>query len=114
MSRLFYLDKAGEPPIGARRDRGSRKIMLHAFNLNIDESFVQEYHSDGQNLHDRNKTTIAEKLDSFTNNEGHLIASKTTDNWFPQIGSNIFISHSHNDSALAIDLSLTNPLILYN
>ena len=50
-------------------------------------------------------TTIIEKINSFVGDDSSLDGSKMQANWFPQIETDIFISHSHKDEELAVALA---------
>ncbi|MFQ7256657.1 hypothetical protein [Intestinibacter bartlettii] len=85
--------------------------MFQGFNLNIDDSFFsnnqpnKNYYKIGKDLYDNNKEQINRNLDDYLGIDGSLDANKICEDWFPNIKSNIFLSHSHNDEDLAIKLS---------
>jgi hypothetical protein len=56
-------------------------------------------------LYDNNQNIIDKQLNSFIQLNGKLDGAKMQDNWFPQIKSDIFISHSHEDERMAIGLA---------
>ena len=76
--------------------------MYRGYNLSVGEKAFKDYLEDGRPLHKKHKQAVKHKLDSFTGPDGTLDASKITANWFPNIECDVFISHSHADSELAI------------
>jgi hypothetical protein len=77
--------------------------MYKAYNL-ADVDFVlgkqkQSYVSSGESKVVKGyKNIFTKKIESFKDSEtGGLNAAKLTDDWFPQIDADVFISHSHND-----------------
>ena len=44
-------------------------------------------------------------LRSFQDSAGRLLASKLTADWFPDVHCQVFISHAHKDSELAVQLA---------
>lgn len=86
--------------------------MFQGFNLTIDNSFFSNtnygsdyYYKCGKELYDNNKKKIQENLNDYLGIEGSLDADKICEDWFPNVESDIFLSHSHNDEDLAIKLS---------
>jgi hypothetical protein len=75
--------------------------MYRAYNLlDMDLGWQkQSYVLSGENeVVRRHKNVFAKKIESFKNPKtGRLNAAKLTADWFPQIDTDIFISHSHND-----------------
>lgn len=80
--------------------------MFKGFNLNIDESFfnIDDYKT-GNCLYLKKKKEIHNSIEKYLNIDGSLDATKISQDWFPDIKSDIFISHSHSDENLAIKLS---------
>ena len=56
-------------------------------------------------FNESNKKKVKEAIDECFLSDGSIDGSKMKENWFPQIQADIFISHSHQDKALAYDLS---------
>lgn len=84
-----------------------RAEMYRGFNLNYnraDRADLDDY-EEGKALYQEHKRIVRNRLQSFTNPDGSLNATKMTANWFPQIEADIFISHSHKDERQAIWLS---------
>lgn len=85
--------------------------MFQGFNLNIDDSFFSNndynsrYYDIGKDLYHNKKKQINENLDDYLGVDGSLDADKICENWFPNVKSDIFLSHSHNDEDLAIKFS---------
>lgn len=79
--------------------------MFRGYNFSVSESHFERYQAHGQRIHATNKTKVQSVLKSFEDANGNLIASKITASWFPGIRSDVFISHSHKDSDLAIGFS---------
>ena len=79
--------------------------MYRGYNLSVAENAFKDYVDDGRPLHQGHKQAVKHELDSFTSPDGKLNASKITANWFPNIECDVFISHSHADSDLAVGFS---------
>jgi hypothetical protein len=79
--------------------------MYRGFNLSVPDTFFRRYYADGQGSHETQKAHIKSTLDSFKDSGGSLIASRLTADWFPSISADVFISHAHQDSELAIGLA---------
>lgn len=80
--------------------------MFEGFNLNIDESFFNsDDYKTGNCLYLKKKKEIRYSIEKYMNIDGSLDATKISEDWFPDIKSDIFISHSHIDENLAIKLS---------
>lgn len=84
--------------------------MFRGFNLQeIDfdsdykEKLIEEYEN---TIEIYNKAQIDEKLDNFLFTDGILDASRIEEEWFPQLKSDIFISHSHKDEKTAKALAM--------
>lgn len=52
-----------------------------------------------------NRKMVKKAINECFLSDGSIDGSKMKENWFPQIQADIFISHSHQDKALACDLS---------
>lgn len=78
--------------------------MYRGFNLTLDDNFA-EYLKIGRQLHENNQQEVKNKINSFKDSDGNLIASKIVASWFPPIEADIFLSHSHKDSNETIGLA---------
>lgn len=80
--------------------------MYAAFNLSLQgydsKNFIRNHGIPKKDI--INKKT-QKKLDDLILNNGSLSAEEMRNEWFPNIDTNIFISHSHQDEDLAIALS---------
>jgi hypothetical protein len=80
--------------------------MFRGFNLEISNNFFHpSYLNRGRLQYSENSKNIKKSLDSFINTNGSLNGNKIQEYWFPNINSNIFISHSHKDEEIAISLA---------
>lgn len=79
--------------------------MYRGFNLKLEEKINQDYYERGMLLFKDHKSKIKKVLDGFFLDNGSLSGTKIMENWFPHIGANIFLSHSHNDEKEAITLA---------
>lgn len=80
--------------------------MFAGFNLLIsDNKPYKNHYSRGKDLYLRDEEFVHTTLDKYLFQEGSLNATKIQDEWFPEIDANIFISHSHHDKPLAIELA---------
>lgn len=84
--------------------------MFLGFKLTLDDNdfdfdIEHNYYNIGNSIFKQNKKVIKEELDSFINKDGSIDGSKLQEKWFPQIKSDVFISHSHQDEKSAIILA---------
>jgi hypothetical protein len=81
--------------------------MYKGFNLKISfsEKDVNTFYKIGKSLFDKEQIFIRTSLEELLLTNGNIDGSKMQENWFPQVKSNIFISHSHNDERNAITLA---------
>lgn len=83
--------------------------MFSGFNFDssgLDQKKLQnDFFKFGLDLFESQKNIVIEELNSFTGPGGMLRASDIQKSWFPQINSDIFISHSHADKKLAISFA---------
>lgn len=78
--------------------------MFAGFELTLKENFTS-YKELGNQLYNKNKKIIRRDLEAFLNSEGTIDGTEMQNEWFPQIQSDIFISHSHLDHEKALELS---------
>lgn len=85
--------------------------MYKAFELNGDElitkiknnpDFYNEMLVNGKKSFDKNIRKIDTELNKFRTNDGIIDGRKLTNNWFPSINADVFISHSHKDFDTAL------------
>lgn len=80
--------------------------MYRGFNLNkIDKKKFNQSYNTGLNIFNEDRKKVMGILKDYTLNEGVLNGTKMQSDWFPQINSHIFISHSHNDQEDVIALA---------
>lgn len=81
--------------------------MYRGFNLELtlSEETITDYYAVGKGLYDDTRTNVVQTLTSFINADNSLDGSSIQETWFPQIKSDIFLSHSHNDERMAIALA---------
>ncbi len=83
--------------------------MYTGFNLNF-ESFLtpaQEkyYLEKGNDLFKKYSNNVVEKLEELILENGNIDGGKMSENWFPTVEADIFLSHSHKNEKEAIALS---------
>lgn len=78
--------------------------MYRGFNLKLNWS-DHNYFQKGSNLFDSYKWDVHKQLREFVGPDGSLQGSQIQSNWFPNVKSHIFLSHSHQDEELAITLA---------
>lgn len=78
--------------------------MYRGFNLELDWK-SEEFYKKGLALYQSDNITVRSTLKDFAYTDGTLDGSLMQSNWFPQIKSDIFISHSHRDEKQAITLA---------
>lgn len=82
--------------------------MFRGYNLDaeeIDRDSIVKYEAVGRALFENNKRQIKRGLDSYQDDSGDLLASKITDQWFPDVDADVFLSHSHKDEVLVMQLA---------
>ncbi|MCA8100987.1 hypothetical protein [Burkholderia contaminans] len=82
--------------------------MYRGFNVDMDGFDLDDlvkYEKAGREVHSKNKAAIRSKLDSFKDKKGDLLASEIVADWFPLTDADVFLSHSHKDSNLVIQIS---------
>lgn len=79
--------------------------MYRGFNLKLNLKENEFYYKVGLKLNENFRVEVKKKLDGFILENGTLSASSIMDDWFPQINSHIFLSHSHRDEKLALTLA---------
>lgn len=84
--------------------------MYRGFNLNIPENLKEDFYEEGLKIYNNSKAEAKKTLSEFMLKNKSLSGSEILENWFPQIQSHVFLSHSHNDERKAIILAG----ILYN
>lgn len=81
------------------------KIEGNELNLEIDDSLIEDYKLLGKTIFENIKSRINSNLEAFKDNDGVIDGSKLSNNWFPQIEADVFISHSHKDFDTALILA---------
>ena len=86
--------------------------MYRGFNLSDIKNFEQDnialkiyYQSVGRKLLETQKKKVQENLNNYIDRNGILDVSLIEKDWFPNINSHIFISHSHGDENTALFLA---------
>ncbi|MBN1037067.1 hypothetical protein DWC20_16145 [Clostridium botulinum] len=84
--------------------------MYKGFNLQFDTDSIfkktlNNYYDDGKEIYDNKKSDVIKNLNSYLGPDGSLDCSALQKDWFPEINSNVFISHSHDDEDLAVSLA---------
>jgi hypothetical protein len=79
--------------------------VFRGFNLDVPEVLLEKYVAVGAELKAANQRIVADKIESFQDENKHLIASAMTAEWFPEIKAQVFISHAHKDSQIAKGLA---------
>ena len=64
------------------------------------ETLVREYSSYGEEIMKSKKSNIEKSLEEYINQQGYINMSSISDDWFPTINCDIFLSHSHKDANL--------------
>lgn len=77
--------------------------MYSRFKLNLAKDF-SSYYKQGLRLYNQNRAIVEGSLDSFLTSE-RIDGSRLQEHWFPQIKTDIFLSHSHRDESIAIGLA---------
>ncbi len=78
--------------------------MYRGFNLKIGE-LKNEFYEPGLRLHEEYKTPVQDALKNFISENGVIDGAKLREHWFPQVKTDVFISHAHKDARNAIRLA---------
>ncbi|WP_421870148.1 hypothetical protein [Marinoscillum sp.] len=78
--------------------------MYRGFNLTLDDYNEINYNV-GRTIFDSHQSKIKKGLEHFIDNDGSIDGQQLSEEWFPKIQANLFISHSHNDEKKALSLS---------
>lgn len=85
--------------------------MFSKFSVNdIPRTFfrnglIEKYREIGKNLMRDFRNNISGSIETYLKVNGHVDANELSDNWFPKVDADIFISHSHADEDLALILA---------
>ncbi len=79
--------------------------MFRGFKLSVNDGFFKHFKEAGLSHHRDNKRLVDGCLSQFRNQSGDLLSKKMTAEWFPELDAQVFISHAHKDSELALGLS---------
>ena len=81
--------------------------MFVGFNVSITEQgiFSPHFYQYGVDSFNQQKLVVQNRLESYALDDGILDATRIEEDWFPDIDTNVFISHSHRDQKLAIGLA---------
>lgn len=80
--------------------------MYRGFNLRIENELeYTQYHKTGLEIFEKLKKSVEPRLKNYVLPEGTLDGNKIMDDWFPEVKSHIFLSHSHRDVKNAIYLA---------
>jgi len=63
---------------------------------------IDELYHSGSAILSANKTKIHSRLDEYIRSNGEIDGAEIINDWFPEVDSHVFISHSHSDEKLAI------------
>ncbi|OXA70645.1 hypothetical protein B0A67_15580, partial [Flavobacterium aquidurense] len=78
-------------------------LTSNIINAEIDE--FNEFYEIGKIQNNKTKKSIQENLNHFTSKNGVISGTDLQKNWFPEVKSHIFLSHSHKDEKIAIILA---------
>lgn len=78
--------------------------MYRGYNLKLDSIITEseELYEIGLIQNNKTKENIRQNLNSFISENGIIRGTDLQMNWFPEIKSHIFLSHSHKDEKIAI------------
>jgi hypothetical protein len=81
--------------------------MYRGFNLEatLNQQSIDNFYHIGKRLFDADRTQVEETLSAFVDADNTLDGSSIQATWFPQIDSDIFISHSHTNANMTIALA---------
>jgi hypothetical protein len=73
--------------------------------LSLPKTWSSRYAAAGENVRNGNHSRISEALEKYTNSNGSLDATLLSKRWFPQVQSDVFISHSHGNETQALGMA---------
>jgi len=80
--------------------------MFTAFDLTLSPTCMdKKWESEGRGLFSAQREKVISLLQSYTIGSGTLNGTKIQSDWFPEINADVFISHSHDDEAMALNLA---------
>ena len=79
--------------------------MFRGFKLSVVDDIFRAYKDAGKLQHQQNKRLVDGRLSQFRSQSGDLLSKTMTAEWFPEVDAQVFISHAHKDSELALGLS---------
>lgn len=79
--------------------------MYRGFKLQIEPNSYLPYQEIGHNLFDQQQYVVRPILQKYILSDDVINGTQMQENWFPQMDAHVFISHSHQDSALAQGLA---------
>lgn len=78
--------------------------MYKGFNLKTNKQF-SEYGKYMEEYYSNLKSDVENNLEKFVCKNGNLDGDKIINDWFPEVKTQVFISHSHSDEELAKNFS---------
>ena len=82
--------------------------MYIGYNLSLSDDLFKDtkaFYDAGKVLYQDAKEEVVKELSGFIKKDGSLDGAEIEKIWFPQINTDVFISHSHQDKKLAIWLA---------
>ncbi|WP_026838865.1 hypothetical protein [Gillisia sp. JM1] len=77
--------------------------MYRGFNLNVENEFdIHKYHEIGIEIFNILKNSVRPRLKEYILPKGTIDGDKIMADWFPEVKSHLFLSHSHNDLKNAV------------
>lgn len=64
------------------------------------KELVRKYSKRGKEIMKYKKNNIERELEEYINQQGYIDMNKISDDWFPTVKCDVFLSHSHKDSDL--------------
>ena len=80
--------------------------MFAEFNVVVDnKDKFYDYYEDGLSIYNKHRISITNSLDKYINPDGSLSEKDIENDWFPNIGAHVFLSHSHDDLEFVISFA---------
>lgn len=77
--------------------------MYRGFNLKIENKLeFNHYHSTGMEIFKKLQASVQPRLKEYLIPDGTIDGNKIMNDWFPEVKSHIFLSHSHRDLENAV------------
>lgn len=79
--------------------------MYKGFNVTLSDSAFSKFENAGRKLYKEDKEKLSETIASYKDDDGQIDAARLSEDWFPAIKADVFLSHSHRDHKLVLGIA---------